>query len=183
MGIGGEPGGGKQGTDFDAEVSKPVSPEVIERERAEAEPQTEGKGEAEETAEPTDAERVKELESRVIELEGALAEARAAVASASRKAEIERALTAAGAIDLEITTPLVEQVVSGMDEPDVGKAVRDVRAGKSFLFRTAAGGGVKSEAMAGDSAVAGSGLDDLASDAKASGERGDLLRYLRARRH
>ncbi len=178
MGFGGgnSGNGGKSGTDFDTGASTPVSPTLIEQEREEdkQEPQSDASG--------GDAERVKALEARVLELESALAEARAAAMAAARRAEIERALTAAGAIDLEITTPLVEQVVAGMDEPDIGKAVREVRAGKSFLFRTSTSGGVRSESMAGRPSGAGPGLDDLASEARASGDRADLLRYLRARR-
>ena len=176
MGVGGTPGGGKSGTGFDTDVSGPVSPELIERARAEEDKDGPGGPPS------ADAERVKALEGRVLELESALAAARAAAAAAARRAEIERALTAAGAIDLEITTPLVEQVVGNMEEPDIVKAVREVRAGKSFLFRTTAGGGVRSESMAGQAGPAGATLGDLASDARASGDRTDLLRYLRARR-
>ncbi len=178
MGFGGgnAGNGGKSGTDFDTGASTPISPALIERERAEEDK------EASPEQPSAEAERVKALESRVAELEAALAEARAAAASAARRSEIERELTAAGAIDLEITTPLVEQVVAGMDEPDVGRAVREVRAGKSFLFRAKPGGGVRSESMAGEPAQAGPGLDDLANEARSSGDRADLLRYLRARR-
>ncbi|USN99752.1 MAG: hypothetical protein H6810_03575 [Phycisphaeraceae bacterium] len=175
MGLGGPPGGGKQGADFETDKPHPVDPEALAAERA-------AEAASAKPSDTGDAERIKALEARVVELERALGEAQSSAEAAVRRAEIERALTEAGAIDLEITTPLVEEVVSAMEEPDIGKAVREVRAGKSFLFR-GVGGGVASEAMAGESASAGPGLDDLASEARDSGDRGDLLRYLRARRH
>jgi hypothetical protein len=169
MGVGGTQGsGGKQTTGVEPEApEQPVSAELLERERADRD---------------EDKARIAALESEVARLRAELASARAAAASAARRAEIERELAAAGAIDLEITAPLVERAVSAMDEPDIAAAVREVKAGKGFLFRAVAGGGVRSAAMAGEPARAGLGLEDLASDARTSGDRGDLLRYLRARR-
>ena len=125
--------------------------------------------------------RVDELLAEVAALRRELADAKSAAEKAVRRTEIERALTDAGAIDLEITTPLVEDALGGMDEADVGEAVRAVRNSKGFLFRRAASAGVKSAAMAGESGR-GVGLEDLAGDARSSGDRSDLLRYLRARR-
>lgn len=125
---------------------------------------------------------VRALESRAAGLEADLAEARAGVERAERRAEIEHALIEAGAIDLEITAPLVEQAVLAMEEPDIAKAVREVKAGKGFLFRAPSPAGIRSAAMAGQPAAGGSGLEEMASAARSSGDRGDLLRYLRARR-
>lgn len=126
--------------------------------------------------------RVRELEARVAGLEADLVEARAGAERAERRAEIEHALIEAGAIDLEITAPLVEEAVLRTGEADVGRAVREIKAGKAFLFRAAPGGGIRSAAMAGQAPAVASGLEDLASEARSSGDRGDLLRYLRARR-
>lgn len=169
MGVGGgsPPGGGKGSEPLDVEGDLDVSPELLE--------QTE-------ESERAESERISELEHEVTTLRAELANAKADVERAGRRADIERELAAAGAIDLEITTPLVEEVLAGMEEPDVSKAVREVRGGKGFLFRGSAGGGVLSEAMAGERSAAVNGLDDLAGDARESGDRSDLLRYLRARR-
>lgn len=166
MGVG-PPGGGqgKQPANVETEVDRAVSPELLEDERAEE-----------------DGERIAELEAELAALRVELAASRADAARADRRASIERELTAAGAIDLEITTPLVEQVVSAMDTPEVRKAVRQVVRDKPFLFRSLPGGGVSSEAMAGERASGGASLEEMASEARSSGDRGDLLRYLRARR-
>lgn len=169
MGAGGgsPPVGGKGSEPVEAEGDLDVSPELLD----EAEDEAVG-----------ESDRIAELEHEVTSLRAELANVRAEAERAARRAEIERELAAAGAIDLEITTPLVEDVLGGMEEPDVAKAVREVRGGKGFLFRGVGGGGVLSEAMAGERAAAGTGLDDLAGDARDSGDRSDLLRYLRARR-
>lgn len=125
--------------------------------------------------------RVGELLAEVAALRQELADAKGTAEKAARRAAIERALTDAGAIDLEITTPLVEEAMFGMAEPDVGAAVRAVRGEKGFLFRKAGGVGLRSAAMAGERGR-GVGLEDLAGDARSTGDRSDLLRYLRARR-
>lgn len=164
MSIGTEGSGGKQGAPVDPEPGGgPVHAAAL--------------GEGRDGAEKA---RIEELEAKVAELEAALAASRAEAAGAALRTEIEHELVSAGAIDLEITVPLVERIVEEMGEPDVGKAVREVRTNKGFLFRSP--GGVKSESMAGEAARGGVGLEDLASDARSSGDRGDLLRYLRARR-
>jgi hypothetical protein len=169
---GGVIGGGSPGDD--PETGPDVSVESLEAARAE--------GEAATGAEA----RVEELLAEVAALRRELAAARGAAERAARRAEIERALGAAGAIDLEITVPLVESAVAEMDEPDIAEAVRAVKSGKAFLFRPAIGAGsgasgARGAAMAGET-VRGAGLEDLAGDARSSGHRGDLLRYLRARR-
>lgn len=139
-----------------------------------------GDGADEEPAsEPED--RVEALLAEVAALRRELADAKTAAERAARRAAIERALTDAGAIDLEITTPLVERAMAETDAPDAAAAVRSVRDAKGFLFRRAVSASAKGSAMAGAS-VRGAGLEDLAGDARSSGDRGDLLRYLRARR-
>jgi len=175
-GSGGKGGGQSQGggepeaASLETDVGPELSPEVIEGERAEG-------------AETGSKDRVDELLAEVAALRGELADAKSAAEKAGRRAEIEGVLTAAGAIDLEITTPLVEDVLGSMENGDVGKAVREVRASKRFLFRATGGGGSgRGSVMAGQPAGGGVGLEDLAGDAKSSGDRSDLLRYLRARR-
>ena len=169
----GKSGGQTQGGDFEsgaqeAEGGPELSVEAIEAARADVV----GAG---------DGGRVDELLAEVAALRRDLVEAKGAAENAARRAEIERALASAGVIDLEITSPLVEEVVGSMEVPDIGKAVREVRSSKGFLFRQPAGTGLKSAAMAGVNGR-GAGLEDLAGDARSTGDRSDLLRYLRARR-
>jgi hypothetical protein len=121
------------------------------------------------------------LLSEVAALRRELADAKTAAEKAARRAEIERALTDAGAIDLEITTPLVEEALDGMEEPDVGEAVRGVR-NREGVPVPACGRAGREELGDGGGVGSGVGLEDLAGDARSSGDRSDLLRYLRARR-
>jgi hypothetical protein len=92
-------------------------------------------------------------------------------------------LTAAKAVDLETARLLTEAVIAEMDEPDVVLAVRELCDRKPFLFgakRHAASGGV---AMSPDQVRGGDEeLSTIAQRAKSSGDRSELLRYLRARR-
>lgn len=176
-GGGGKGGGGSQqgggepeGATLENEAGPGVSAGALEAAR-------EGEASA------TEGGRIEELLAEVAALRKELADARAAAEKAGRRGAIERALAEAGAIDLEITTPLVEEVMGTDEGIDVGKAVRAVRASKGFLFRGGGGaGGGKGSVMAGVSSGDGIGLEDLAGDARGSGDRSDLLRYLRARR-
>lgn len=165
-------GGGPEAGMLSADGGPDVSVETIEAARAR-------------DGAPAGGDRVEELLAEVAGLRRELADAKSAAEKAGRRAAIERALTEAGAIDLEITTPLVEEVLAGMEPvdggADVNGAVRAVRNSKGFLFRKAVGGGLKSSSMAGEYGR-GVGLEDLAGDARSTGDRSDLLRYLRARR-
>jgi len=118
-----------------------------------------------------------ELEARVSELEKELAESRAAMASAARGAEIDRLLVGAGAIDLEAARLLVEAAMSA-GGVDAAEAVATLRRRKAFLFTPAGSGSGAMAAAAGERGA----LPDLADAARTSGDRGLLLRYLKARR-
>ena len=137
-------------------------------------------------------EKLAACEAVIAELESELISANDAVVSTQRRGEIERELTAARAVDLETACLLTEVTIGEMDEPDVALAVRELRSRKPFLF---SGGSHGMESGAGYgggsamSAVPGSGfgkgvggLGQLASSARSSGDRNELLRYLRARR-
>lgn len=123
---------------------------------------------------------------RIEALEAELARAQEKVAMTERRAMIERELTAAQAIDLETAHLLTEAAISEMDEPDVAIAVRELRARKPFLFvcEDPAHKGRGSSAMSAFERGTGSDddLGDLAHRARSSGDRNELLRYLRARR-
>lgn len=112
------------------------------------------------------------LRERVAELESALA-------GVERRFELERALMDAGVIDLETAL-----AVSGTRlDSDLGPAaiVSELVASKPFLFRVARSAG-RGSASGGASAAAGSSLTSLADEARTTGDRRALTRYLRRRR-
>jgi len=123
------------------------------------------------------------LETRVQELEQSLARARETIAHVERRGEIDRELTAAKTIDLETARLLTEATIGEMDEPDIAVAVRELCDRKPFLFACRDGGVHVGASM---SPSVGSGVEDesgvLARRARSSGDRSELLRYLRVRR-
>jgi len=136
-----------------------------------------------------------ELESRVAELTGTLAQAREALDAAERRHEIDLALVEAGAIDLETARLVADAVVSRQEQRDVKKAVRELRSTKGFLFaadtqvaptnhnrRARVPGRAPGIMGAKLTPSEPAPLRAAADAAAASGDRGDLLRYLRAKR-
>ena len=73
---------------------------------------------------------------------------------------------------------LTEAVVAQMDEPDVASAVEELRRRKSFLFTTPR----RTSAMSGHTEPVDDPLADAAEQARVSGDRRVLLRYLRLKR-
>lgn len=134
-------------------------------------------------------EKIEGLEARVVELEGELASANDAVKTVERRGEIDRELVAAKAVDLETARLLTEATIGEMDSPDVAIAVRELCDRKPFLFackKPSVHGthGVNTGLAMGPAAVR-NGTDELetmASSARSSGDRSELLRYLRVRR-
>tara|TARA_R110002073_G_scaffold118918_1_gene258708 strand:+ start:630693 stop:631211 length:519 start_codon:yes stop_codon:yes gene_type:complete len=122
-------------------------------------------------------------EAQVQALEMDLASANQAVQMVERRGEIDRELTSAKAIDLETARLLTEAAIDGMDAPDVSVAVRELCDRKPFLFACKRQGSHEGVAM-GPVAVRGQDdeLETMASSARSSGDRSELLRYLRVRR-
>lgn len=128
-------------------------------------------------------EEVEQLQAKIAELESALGTAQQTITQVERRGEIDRELTAAKAVDLETARLLTEAVIAEMDEPDVVLAVRELCDRKPFLFgcgRQGPGGGVSMSPAKGVSE--GDALREMAQHARSSGDRSELLRYLRARR-
>ncbi len=119
--------------------------------------------------------RIEELAQRISELEAQLAEARAACEAGVQEDEIAALLAGAEAIDEHAARVLLERV---MEESGVSAAegLRMLRRDKPFLFAPARSGAMGSRLGPADP------LDDLARCARASGDRHDLLAYLRRRR-
>lgn len=159
------PGGLGEGGEGDSGQDPRVSEEIVWKARAQ---------EAEE--------KLAACEERIETLEDELASARDMVASVERRSEIELALTESGTIDLETSRLLTESAIASMDEPDIEVAVRELRARKPYLFDKGAGAASASVMGAMTSKSGDDELGSMADKARGSGDRAELLRYLRARR-
>jgi hypothetical protein len=117
-----------------------------------------------------------QLEGTRAELEGV----RGTVQKLERRQKIDEMLTESEAVDVEVARLLTEAAVELMEQPDIRLAVEDLRRQKPYLFRRRAGGATAMPAHGrgedrGDASRA-------AERAVVSGDRRDLLRYLRLRR-
>jgi hypothetical protein len=126
------------------------------------------------------AARVTELETKLREAEGALAQSREALDAAERRRTVERELAREGAVDVETAALLTEAAVAGMANADLRAAVAELKRAKPFLFRSPQP--ARSGSMAGAPADRPSTIDDAAAAARESGDRRVLLRYLRLKR-
>lgn len=123
--------------------------------------------------------RVSELEQRIAEIETQLEQLRAASAKAERERELEVELGMAEAIDIETARLLAEHLMASDGSMSIADAVAHLKQTKPFLFRTSP----RRTVMSGQVASNGRDvLEDLADEARSSGDRTALLRYLRARR-
>ena len=119
-----------------------------------------------------------ELQAKFDETSAALVETRKQLEAIERRQKIDQALIEADAVDLESARLLTEVAVGLMDEADVQSAVDELRRRKPFLFRRRepAGGAMSPRPRHGAPAA------QAAEQAAATGNRRDLLRYLRTRR-
>ena len=163
-GLGGLGGGDGEAAKVGGDV--PISEEVIWKAKAE---------EAQE--------KVAQLEARVGVLEGELAAANESVSAVERRGQIDLELVAAKAIDLETARLLTEATIAEMDSPDVAVAVRELCDRKPFLFACKKPSAHQGVSM-GPASVRREDdeLETMASNARSSGDRSELLRYLRVRR-
>ncbi|KAA0215522.1 MAG: hypothetical protein DYG94_07440 [Leptolyngbya sp. PLA3] len=123
--------------------------------------------------------RVGELEARIAQIEQEMEELRTTSVQQQRNRDMALELALAEAIDAETASLLVERVMAGDESLDVAAAVAEVKRTKPFLFR----GPARRSVMSGQPISEGRDvLSGLADEAKASGDRAALLRYLRARR-
>jgi vacuolar-type H+-ATPase subunit I/STV1 len=121
------------------------------------------------------------LQSRLDATREQYEQAEQALTTLERKQRIDALLTEADAIDLDAARLLTEVAVQSMDEPDVAEAVADLRRHKPFLFHAEPDtpGGL---ALAPRDLGEEDPLAQAAELAQHSGDRRDLLRYLRLRR-
>ena len=123
--------------------------------------------------------RVKELDALAAELAGKLEQAQAAAVASDRKRQLEKALSDHGAIDIETASLLIDGALANSPAPDIPGAVADLRRRKPFLFGAAS----RATPMSGIAPPAADGsLSAAADEARATGDRNALLRYLRMKR-
>lgn len=111
-----------------------------------------------------------------------LAELEQTVTDLERRSAIDQLLIEAEAIDLDAARLLTETAVQQMDEPDAADAVAELRRTKPFLFRTSSNGATRMSARIDATRSENDSIDHAAAEAHATGDRTDLLRYLRLRR-
>lgn len=126
--------------------------------------------------------RLGDLERELGELRSAYAASQETITALERRERIDALLTESGTIDLEAARLLTEVAVAGMEEPDVSAAVADLRRHKPYLFDRG-GVGLPSAMGPREPEHAPDPAADAADQARTSGDRRDLLRYLRMRRN
>jgi len=120
---------------------------------------------------------------RLAETERRLGASQALMAALERRRALDAALLGAGAIDIESARLLAEAAMPQGEEADIGEVVDALRARKPHLFASVRVGRAApvSSVMAGE-VGAGDALAEAAKEARVSGDRRALLKYLRARR-
>lgn len=121
------------------------------------------------------------LQDQLDQAQQRVEQAEQTIQSLERRQRIDALLAEADAIDMDAARLLTEAAVQSMDEPDVTEAVEDLRRHKPYLFHPDSS---QAEGLALAPQI--EGLDDplaqAAEQAQHSGDRRDLLRYLRLRR-
>lgn len=120
-----------------------------------------------------------ELAARLAETEEELRGTRAALAASERRRDVDGALLSAGAIDLETARALAERHMEESPGAEATRVVESLRERKPFLFSAAT---VRGAGVMGARATGWSETDELALEAVRTGDRGALLRYLKAKR-
>lgn len=171
------PGGGDQTAQ---NRTVPINEELLEKAQQESQ---EEQQQDHQSDQQSDQQQIEALKQQVATLQAQLLEAEQAIIHTQRHAEIERELNAARALDIETATLLTEAAIAEMEPPDVATAVRELRTRKPFLFanpRAAHSGGLSMSPAPNDDDH--NTISSIAQRARVSGDRAELLRYLRARR-
>lgn len=122
--------------------------------------------------------RAAALESQVKEFEESLTSIRAQLQTEQRARAIDAELHKAEPIDADTVRTLIEVSIPDKQNADVSKVVTDLKRRKPFLFK-------ESPRRSAYGTFAERDLDEsssLAQEARLTGDRNALLRYLRARR-
>ena len=121
-----------------------------------------------------------ELRQSVEAMQRELEEAQQTVSQLERRQKVDAMLAESQVVDLQVARLLTEAAIESMDAPDVELAIADLRRSKPYLFRNRAGQEVS--AMSARAEEMTQPAEDAARRAVESGDRRDLLRYLRLRR-
>jgi hypothetical protein len=155
---------GAEGTDEPTSARRvPVAESIRYRRRAQAAEQ-----------------RLAELQAKFDQAADELRRTRTQLESVERRQRIDQLLIESDAVDLEAARLLTELAVSRMEPADVKLAVDDLKKRKPFLFRRPAP--AISSMAARPRGDAPAQLADIAQAAAATGDRRQLLKYLRLRR-
>ena len=123
-----------------------------------------------------------ELRQQYTELQQSLEDAEQQVAMTERRRRIDQMLIDSEAIDLEAARLLTEAAIEQMDDADVELAVDELRQRKPYLFRRSSAHSGGSGSMSAHPRRKGQPVNEAAEAAAVTGDRRDLLRYLRLRR-
>jgi len=121
------------------------------------------------------------LQQQIASLTQELTGARETIDSLERRQKIDALLAEQEAVDIEAARLLTEVAVAEMPEADLQQAVNDLKRHRPYLFRgraSAISAGVMAPRIDPDTP----GPVEAAEQAARSGDRRDLLRYLRLRR-
>lgn len=129
--------------------------------------------------------QLEDLQAKFAEAQSSLRETQRQLEHVERRQRIDELLMESDAVDLEAARLLTEIAVEsagGGAKADLGAAVAQLKERKPYLFRRGAGapGGAMSPRQR--RSEGGRDLNEAASSAITSGNRRDLLRYLRLRR-
>lgn len=122
-----------------------------------------------------------QLKGSLEELRGELTQSQQALARLERKQRIESELAEEETLDVEAARLLTEAAVQQMREPDVRLAVEDLKRHKPWLFRQRQAAGARAM-PARQQRMDKPQVEQAAEQAASTGDRRDLLRYLRLRR-
>lgn len=127
-----------------------------------------------------------DLQSQLAAARRELDEARDTITKLERRQKIDALLAESEVIDTDVARLLTEVAVDGMDVPDVRLAVDDLRKHKPYLFRRTAtkaqGAAPAARAMPARDGDDRSPESLAHEQARSTGLRADLLRYLRLKR-
>jgi hypothetical protein len=124
--------------------------------------------------------QLNDVVTQLRDAERELTEARRTITALERREKIGDHLRRAGAIDLDVARLLTEVAIADMDEPDVRGVIDDLRRHKPYLF--ASGGGGLGRRSMGPRVEPPDPADAAADQAGQTGDRRDLMTYLRLRR-
>ncbi len=123
---------------------------------------------------------LQEMRSTLDKMKSDLDAANQTIDRLDRRGKIDALLREADTIDLEAGRLLTEIAIDSMAQPDVRAAVDELRRAKPYLFHRRASNASGALAPAAEESF--SPTHAAAQDALHTGDRRDLLRYLRLRR-